>query len=559
MSFWVAGAIVGSAVIGGVTSSSAARTQAGAAERAAETQSEAAVRVAEIETQAAREAADIQAEAFRQAAAEQTAGLRRAAGVEEGALSRAPGPITAAEQGQFQQAVATKRYDDAARMAVAVGATPQAVTQYINQNLAGLNLPGPTSVSDVSELMSRARVEAGGIAGGREIEARAAEQAAGAVSQAQLQAAQQQAAEARRVAEELAAVYRQTGDQQSAAALEAARIQAQAAQEQVRRAEQTFAQQQQLLGPFQQAGVNALGRIQAGLAPGGEFAQPFTADRFQADPGYAFRLSEGQKALERQAAARGGLISGAALRAATRFGQEMGSQEFQNAFNRYYAERAAVLNPLMDIYGTGYGAAGQLSGAAGTMGGNIANYLGTGARAQAAGVLDSANALAEAARMGQQTSGLGSLSAAELEAMGLTSGAQARAQGILGAGAARTSGYLDTLQARAQAERDIATTRASGYTGPAQFQAQGILGAGRATAGGQQQSAAALSQGLLQSGQARAAGQLGVGNALTSALGTGLGYYQQQQLLNRLYPVGGTVGAPAINPTMGNFPAFSFG
>lgn len=558
MAGWVAGAIVGGALIGGVTSSSAARAQARAAESAAETQSDAAIRVAEIETQAAREAADIQAEAFRQAAAAQEAGISTAAGIEAG-LGRVPGPITQAELGQFNQAVASGDYATAARLAASANVPPETVAAYLNQNAANLNLPGPVSTAQVSDLMSTARIGGGGISGGREIEARAAEQAASAVSQSQLQAAQQQAAEARRVAEELAAVYRQTGDQQSAAALEAARIQAQAAQEQVRRAEQTFAQQQQLLGPFQQAGVNALSRIQAGLAPGGEFAQPFTADRFQADPGYAFRLSEGQKALERQSAARGGLMSGAALKAATRFGQEMGSQEFQNAFNRYYAERAAVLNPLMDIYGTGYGAAGQLSGAAGTMGSNIANYLGTGARAQAAGVLDSANALADAARMGQQTLGLGSLSAAELEAMGLTSGAQARAQGILGAGAARTTGYLDELQARAQAQRDIATTRASGYTGPAQFQAQGILGAGRATAGGQQQSAAALSQGLLQSGQARAAGQLGIGNALTSAIGTGVNLYQQQQLLNRLYPVGGTIGAPAINPTMGNFPAFSFG
>jgi hypothetical protein len=34
---------------------------------------------------------------------------------------------------------------------------------------------------------------------------------------------------------------------------------------------------------------------------------------FTTDPGYAFRLSEGQKGLDRQAAARGGLISGGAL------------------------------------------------------------------------------------------------------------------------------------------------------------------------------------------------------------------------------------------------------
>jgi hypothetical protein len=343
--------------------------------------------------------------------------------------------------------------------------------------------------------------------------------------------------------------------------LEAARVQLEASQAQARQARETYTEQTRLLGPFREAGVNALGRIQTGLAPGGEFAQPFTAERFQQDPGYAFRLSEGQKALERQAAARGGLMSGSALKAATRFGQEMGAQEFQSAFNRYYAERAAQLDPLFTLYAGGLGASGDLSGAAGTMGANIANFLGAGGQAQAAGVLGSANALAAARMGGQQARLTGELSAADVLAGGGTAAAQARAQGILGAGAARSSSYLEDLQARAQAQRDLASTRASAFTGPAQFAAQGILGAGRATAGGLQQSAAATSQGLLQAGQASAAGRLGIGNALTSALGSGLGYYQQQQLLNRLYPTGGG-GAPAINTTnalRGNFSPFSFG
>jgi hypothetical protein len=58
MSFYVAAAIVGSAVIGGIASSSAARTQAEAAERAAETGATGAVRVAEIEAESNERAAD---------------------------------------------------------------------------------------------------------------------------------------------------------------------------------------------------------------------------------------------------------------------------------------------------------------------------------------------------------------------------------------------------------------------------------------------------------------------------------------------------------------------
>ena len=87
------------------------------------------------------------------------------------------------------------------------------------------------------------------------------------------------------------------------------------------------------LQPRLTAGNNALAQMQ-----GGAFAQPaafrFGAGDYQADPGYAFRLTRGQEALDRQAAARGGLISGGALRAATRYGQDMASQEFGNAYQR---------------------------------------------------------------------------------------------------------------------------------------------------------------------------------------------------------------------------------
>jgi hypothetical protein len=111
---------------------------------------------------------------------------------------------------------------------------------------------------------------------------------------------------------------------------------------QTRQYEEGVARQQ----PFLTAGTNALARMQAGEftqpaafnANDPRYAQPgafsFGANDFQADPGYAFRLSEGQKALERSAAARGGLISGGALKAASRYGQDMGSQEYQNAYAR---------------------------------------------------------------------------------------------------------------------------------------------------------------------------------------------------------------------------------
>jgi hypothetical protein len=156
---------------------------------------------------------------------------------------------------------------------------------------------------------------------------------------------------------------------QAKATTEAANISAQGNREalalQQRMYDEGVARQQ----PWLQAGTGAINELAAGLAPGGKYSTPFSQTNWQQDPGYAFRLSEGQKALDRSAAARGGLISGGALKAAARYGQDMGSQEYQNAFNRYYGERNQMLNPLQSLAGVG-----QTS--ANTIGASGANYAG---------------------------------------------------------------------------------------------------------------------------------------------------------------------------------------
>jgi hypothetical protein len=138
--------------------------------------------------------------------------------------------------------------------------------------------------------------------------------------------------------------------------------------------EEGVARQQPMLA----AGNNALAQMQSGA-----FAQPaafkFGAGDYQADPGYAFRLAEGQKALDRQAAARGGLMSGGALKAAARYGQDMGSQEFGNAYSRaidaYNADVARSntgYNRLAGLAGVGQTANTQI----GTAGQNYATNAG---------------------------------------------------------------------------------------------------------------------------------------------------------------------------------------
>lgn len=153
-------------------------------------------------------------------------------------------------------------------------------------------------------------------------------------------------------------------------------------------------EQKALQEPWRQAGINALGQIQSGA-----FAQPeafkFGANEFAAnqDPGYAFRVSEGQKALDRQAAARGGLISGSALKAAERYGQDLGSQEYQNAFNR----ALTGYNAAVARSDTGYN---RLAGLAG-VGQTATRELGAAGQNYATGAGNAINAAGQAIAAGQ--------------------------------------------------------------------------------------------------------------------------------------------------------------
>lgn len=198
------------------------------------------------------------------------------------------------------------------------------------------------------------------------------------------------------------------------AANQASQVAGQTADQQVALQREIFDRQTELQKPFREAGIAGQNRLLELLGIGGTKGAPgygryataeFGADKFKADPGYAFRMSEGMKALERSAAARGGLLSGATLRGTQRFGQDLASQEYQNAFNRYQAERAGTLNPYQALAGTAQSGANVLGQQAGQMGSNISNALGAygssvqgnligAGNAQAAGQIGMANALA---------------------------------------------------------------------------------------------------------------------------------------------------------------------
>jgi hypothetical protein len=158
--------------------------------------------------------------------------------------------------------------------------------------------------------------------------------------------------------------------------------------------------------PFREAGLTAQNRLMSLLGVGGDpnaagygkYGRDFSMADYQEDPGYQFRLSEGQRALGHSAAGRGGLVSGNSLKAMQDYVQNSASAEYGNAFNRYQVNRGNQLAPLQSLMGAGQSAT-NFTGAAGAQNAStIGNLMTSGAAAQAAGQVGTANAI---------TSGLG--------------------------------------------------------------------------------------------------------------------------------------------------------
>ena len=116
----------------------------------------------------------------------------------------------------------------------------------------------------------------------------------------------------------------------------------------------------------------------AGIGYGSLTAMPTIAE-LQMDPSYAWRLQQGQGALQNSIRAGiGGANagSGAAMKAITDYGQNAASQEYSNAYARFMQNRQNQINMLSGGVGTGLTAAGGIGG----LKTNAANvYTGTGA------------------------------------------------------------------------------------------------------------------------------------------------------------------------------------
>jgi hypothetical protein len=201
----------------------------------------------------------------------------------------------------------------------------------------------------------------------------------------------------------------------SQASKSAAQTQADATNQATAAQQQALNQQLALQQPFVGAGTTAVNQLSAMTQPGGAATREFAYAPFNynqnTDPGTQFRLEQGLKAMNATAAARGGLISGNALKAGQDYGQAQGSQEYGAAFNRYlqnYANtqntfqmnRNNLLDPLKFLTNIGQAGASNQAANVGQFGSSQAANITGAANATAAGQIGSANAISNALGQG---------------------------------------------------------------------------------------------------------------------------------------------------------------
>lgn len=124
----------------------------------------------------------------------------------------------------------------------------------------------------------------------------------------------------------------------------------------------------------------------------GSLTKKFGMSDFQEDPGAQYRIDQANKALERSAAARGNLLSGGTLQGVSELNQNLASQEYGNAYNRFTNDQTTRYNRLANIAGLGQTATNTTA----QLGANAASASGEygtqSANATAAGILGQSNA-----------------------------------------------------------------------------------------------------------------------------------------------------------------------
>lgn len=139
-----------------------------------------------------------------------------------------------------------------------------------------------------------------------------------------------------------------------------------------------------MLQPYIDAGTADLGTLQKKLP---YLTAPVVMNEtaLQQTPGWQFNYTQGLKATQNSAAARGLGVSGAALKGASTFATGLADSTYQNQFNNEQTNRGNAFNRLFGVVNMGREAGANLAGVGTVAGANIGSAQIAGGNAAAAG------------------------------------------------------------------------------------------------------------------------------------------------------------------------------
>lgn len=159
--------------------------------------------------------------------------------------------------------------------------------------------------------------------------------------------------------------------------------------------------------PFRDNGLAASNRLadMMGLKGGDNpLMRNFTAADMNADPvyqsGLQFGLDQGTQGINRMGAAQGSMLSGATLKALTRFGNDYGSTKGNESYNRFTNNQTNQYNRLAGVAGSGQTANNTIGAAGQNMANNISASQMAAGNARASGYVGQANAISSGVGQG---------------------------------------------------------------------------------------------------------------------------------------------------------------
>jgi hypothetical protein len=169
----------------------------------------------------------------------------------------------------------------------------------------------------------------------------------------------------------------------------AAKAQTHAADQQVAEFRRQYDTSRADLAPWRETGASALSKLAGmyGVGSGttstagaaGSAAGDPAYGGFFTSPGYQFRLDQGNQAVQRSAAARGQLGSGATMKAIDRYSQGLASSEYQNFSDRLAQIAGFGQNATNATVAAGESATAGIAGAYGRAGdARASSYANTG-------------------------------------------------------------------------------------------------------------------------------------------------------------------------------------